>query len=150
MRGWYTRSFHQSLTRTFQSFMAYQLQNAAARLISRTPKSHHITPILQQLHWLPIKDRISSSFLLSRHFMDLLQSISANSLNHIIHHVPSVQVHLTISLFPSLTLQPTGTNVSLLPLHNCGTPYLAISVTLKTCALLKLILRHGFLNPHLI
>ena len=82
--------------------------------------------------------------------MDLLQSISANSLNHIIRHVPSVQVHLTISLFLSLTLQPTGTDVSLLPLQNCVTPYLAISVTLKTCALLKLVLRHGFLNPHLI
>ena len=125
-----------------------RVQNAAARLISRTRKSHHITPILQQLHWLPVKDRIS--FKLSRHFMDLLQSISANSLNHIIRHVPSVQVHLTISLFLSLTLQPTGTDVSLLPLQNCGTPYLAISVTLKTCALLKLVLRHGFLNLHLI
>ena len=43
-----------------------------------------------------------------------------------------------------------GTDVSLLPLQNCGTPYLAISVTLKTCALLKLVLRHGFLNSHLI
>ena len=112
-----------------------RVQNAAARLISRTPKSHHITPILQQLHWLPVKDRISFKlllFLLSRHFMDLLQSISANSLNHIIRHVPSVQVHLTISLFQSITLQPTGTDVSLLPLQNCGTPYLPISVTLET------------------
>ena len=27
VRGWYTRSFHQSLTRTIQSFMAYQLLN---------------------------------------------------------------------------------------------------------------------------
>ena len=40
------------------------VQNAAARLISRTPKSHHITPILQQLHWLPVKDRISFKLLL--------------------------------------------------------------------------------------
>ena len=104
------------------------------------------------LHGNPLKtESVSSSFfLLSRHFMDLLQSISANSLKHIIRHVPSVQVHLTISLFLSLTLQPRGTEVSLLPLQNCGTPYLAISVTLKTCALLKLVLRHGFLNPHLI
>ena len=41
-----------------------RVQNAAARLISRTPKSHHITPILQQLHWLPVKDRISFKLLL--------------------------------------------------------------------------------------
>ena len=74
MRGWYTRSFHQSLTRTIQSFMAYQLlnlinrlqraQNAAGRLIFRTPKSHHITPVLQQLHWLPVKDQTSFKLLL--------------------------------------------------------------------------------------
>ena len=41
-----------------------RVQNAAARLISRTPKSHHITPVLQQLHWLPVKDRISFKLLL--------------------------------------------------------------------------------------
>ena len=41
-----------------------RVQNAAARLISRTPKSHHITPVLQHLHWLPVKDRISFTLLL--------------------------------------------------------------------------------------
>ena len=41
-----------------------RVQNAAARLISRTPKSHHITSVLQQLHWLPVKDRISFKLLL--------------------------------------------------------------------------------------
>src|SRR4029434_3239232 len=30
------------------------VQNSAARIISLTPSFHHITPILQQLHWLPI------------------------------------------------------------------------------------------------
>ena len=42
-----------------------RVQNAAARLISRTPKSHHITPVLQQLHWLPVKDQISFKLLLT-------------------------------------------------------------------------------------
>ena len=41
-----------------------RVQNAAARLISRTPKSHYKTPILQQLHWLPVKDRIRFKLLL--------------------------------------------------------------------------------------
>ena len=41
-----------------------RVQNASARLISRTPKSHHITPVLQQFHWLPVKDRISFKLLL--------------------------------------------------------------------------------------
>ena len=34
------------------------VQNAAARLISRTRKFDHITPVLRDLHWLPIRKRI--------------------------------------------------------------------------------------------
>ncbi|XP_028291926.1 putative leucine-rich repeat-containing protein DDB_G0290503 [Gouania willdenowi] len=40
------------------------LQNSAARIITRTPSTHHITPVLQQLHWLPIKQRINFKILL--------------------------------------------------------------------------------------
>ena len=40
------------------------VQNSAARIISQTPTRHHITPVLQHLHWLPIKDRISYKVLL--------------------------------------------------------------------------------------
>ena len=35
-----------------------QVQNAAARLLSRTKTSHHITPVLHDLHWLPVNYRI--------------------------------------------------------------------------------------------
>ena len=34
------------------------VQNAAARIITETSQSHHITPVLMQLHWLPIEQRI--------------------------------------------------------------------------------------------
>ena len=34
------------------------VQNAAARLIFRAPKSHHVSSLLQKLHWLPISCRI--------------------------------------------------------------------------------------------
>ena len=34
------------------------LQNSAARLISHTPRHHHITPVLYTLHWLPVRFRI--------------------------------------------------------------------------------------------
>ncbi len=40
------------------------VQNAAARVITRSRKYDHITPILQCLHWLPIKFRISYKILL--------------------------------------------------------------------------------------
>ncbi|XP_029941085.1 uncharacterized protein LOC115383145 [Salarias fasciatus] len=39
------------------------VQNAAARLLTRTPRRSHITPILSALHWLPIKSRIQYKIL---------------------------------------------------------------------------------------
>lgn len=34
-------------------------QNTAARIITLTPRSDHITPVLMALHWLPVQARIS-------------------------------------------------------------------------------------------
>ena len=41
-----------------------RIQNIAARIITFTPRRDHITPILRQLHWLPIKRRIEFKILL--------------------------------------------------------------------------------------
>ena len=41
-----------------------RIQKIAARIISFTPRRDHITPILKQLHWLPIKRRIEFKILL--------------------------------------------------------------------------------------
>ena len=35
-----------------------RIQNKAARLVARTSYSDHITPILRELHWLPVEERI--------------------------------------------------------------------------------------------
>ena len=35
-----------------------RVQNSAARLILKVPRSEHITPLLKQLHWLPVHLRI--------------------------------------------------------------------------------------------
>ena len=35
-----------------------RVQNAAAKLVKRARKFDHVSPLLQQLHWLPIKNRI--------------------------------------------------------------------------------------------
>ncbi len=43
------------------------VQNAAARVLTRSRKYDHITPILQSLHWLPIKFRVSYKILLHTH-----------------------------------------------------------------------------------
>ena len=41
-----------------------RIQNSAARLVKRTSVRQPISPILQQLHWLPVKQRIKYKILL--------------------------------------------------------------------------------------
>ena len=41
------------------------IQNKAARLITKSRKYDHITPILRDLHWLPVKQRIEFKILLT-------------------------------------------------------------------------------------
>ncbi|KAJ8027536.1 hypothetical protein HOLleu_32703 [Holothuria leucospilota] len=41
-----------------------RVQNTAARIITRSSKFDNITPLLRQLHWLPIKARFHYKILL--------------------------------------------------------------------------------------
>ena len=41
-----------------------RVQNIAARILTRTKKYDHITPILQHLHWLPVRERIIFKIML--------------------------------------------------------------------------------------
>ena len=41
-----------------------KVQNHAARVITRTRKGEHITPVLMTLHWLPIRERIKFKVML--------------------------------------------------------------------------------------
>ncbi|KAK0134910.1 hypothetical protein N1851_029372 [Merluccius polli] len=43
------------------------IQNSAARLLTHTRSRDHITPILQNLHWLPVPQRIQFKILLLTH-----------------------------------------------------------------------------------
>ena len=40
------------------------MQNAAARLLTSSSKYSHITPVLKELHWLPVRFRIHFKILL--------------------------------------------------------------------------------------
>ena len=42
-----------------------RLQNSAARLVTRTKTSEHIPPVLFNLHWLPVQQRIIFKLLLN-------------------------------------------------------------------------------------
>ena len=41
-----------------------RIQNQAARMLKRIPRRNHITPVLRELHWLRIHDRIIFKILL--------------------------------------------------------------------------------------
>ena len=53
----YCNSLYHGLPDTLLSKLQ-RIQNASARLITGSSKYDHITPVLQSLHWLPIKFRI--------------------------------------------------------------------------------------------
>ena len=42
-------------------------QNNAARLLSRTPRRDHITPVLERLHWLPVHVRVEYKIMCILH-----------------------------------------------------------------------------------
>ena len=41
-----------------------RLQNQCARIITKSPRREHITPVLKNLHWLKIQDIIINTILL--------------------------------------------------------------------------------------
>ena len=49
---------------TFLIDRLQNVQNSAARIITRTKKYDHIKPVLKQLHWLPVNQRINYKILL--------------------------------------------------------------------------------------
>src|SRR6218665_2455177 len=57
------------------------IQNALARAVTKTPKHHHITPILKKLHWLKIPERIEYKAILLTY--NTLQSSQPSYLRHL-------------------------------------------------------------------
>lgn len=77
------------------------VQNSAARIITRTPSIHHITPVLQQLHWLPISYRINYKILLLT--FKVLHNLAPSYLFDLLHIATPVRtlrssssIHFTI------------------------------------------------------
>ena len=72
-----------------------RLQNAAARLITRTKKSDHITPVLVNLHWLPIEHRVIFKLLLYTY--KALHGLAPDYLaNLTCLHPPFLKVHQSV------------------------------------------------------
>jgi hypothetical protein len=74
------------------------VQNAAARLVTLTHKREHISPILIELHWLPVKQRIEYKLLL----------LTFKALNG---SAPSYLSNLIKSYKPSRSLRSSNSNL---------------------------------------
>ena len=61
-----------------------RVQNTAPRLISCTHKYDHITPVLIELHWLPIEYRLKFKILL--HVFKAINGLSPTYLTNLIAH----------------------------------------------------------------
>ncbi len=62
----YCNSHYTGISQTALSRLQL-VQNAAARLLTRSHKRDHITPVLQSLHWLPVRYRVDFKILLIVH-----------------------------------------------------------------------------------
>ncbi len=68
------------------------VQNAAARVLTRTRKYDHISPVLSTLHWLPIKHRIDFKILLITY--KALNGLAPQYLSELLsHYSPPCLLH---------------------------------------------------------
>ena len=79
-----------------------RIQNSAARLVKRTPVRQPISPILQELHWLPVKQRIKYKILLL-----ILQCLSGTA--------PSYLQELIRLYTPARNLQSSSKSILISP-----------------------------------
>ena len=85
-----------------------RVQNNAARVITRTKKHDHITPVLNNLHWLPIRKRIQFKILL------LVYKCMCGI-------APSYLKEALTEYVPSRTLRSTNKNLLCVPRTNTST-----------------------------
>ncbi len=66
------------------------VQNTAARLVAPSSRRQHITPVLRQLHWLPVQYRVKFKILLLT--FKALHGISPSYIKDMLHLTKPVRV----------------------------------------------------------
>ena len=84
-------------------------QNCAARLITRTRKYEHITPVLQRLHWLPVHLRPTYKVLLFTYCA--LNGLALDHLAKLISYRP-INRTLRFASLPALLFVPSSVTVT--------------------------------------
>ena len=117
--GWTTAIHFCSARLTCLLRKVQSVQNAAARLVTGAKRRDHITPVLQQLHWLPVLRRIEFKIACLVH-----QSLSGRTLTYLAADIHQAVDHgrhnlHSASYHRSTTLSMTGVFLSLYLV--CGT-----------------------------
>ena len=82
----------------FTSETLERIQNTAARLVTRTNRDDHITPVLKGIHWLPVQERIMFKILLLTY-----KTVNGSA--------PSYLSELVSSYTPSRSLRSSSKNL---------------------------------------
>ena len=124
------------------------VQNSAARIVTLSRKYNDITPLLIQLHWLPVHYRIVfTMFLLVYKTMNGACPLYLSScLQHRTSTYPSAQLQMSFywSLLPNVKFMVT--DPSLYVLQNYGTNFHTVCGRHPVYRLLKRISKLIFLN----
>ena len=73
----------------FQISKLQRIQNSSARLITCTPCHEHIKPVLMQLHWLPVSERVQFKVLLLTCMA--IQGLAPSYMSELVHIQQSQQ-----------------------------------------------------------
>ena len=82
-----------------------QLFNTCARLICNESKYCHITPLLMELHWLPMKLRIELKIVLI--VFKIFKGLALSYLSFLITHKPESRYNLRNSSYKTLLSYPS-------------------------------------------
>src|SRR6218665_3227998 len=86
------------------------IQNSLARAVTRTPRHHHITPVLKSLHWLKIREHIHFKVL------SLTYSSLQSSQPTYLHELFTIHQHALLDHHPlSPFLDPRSLLISCFP-----------------------------------
>ena len=98
------------------------IQNAAARIVTFTKKSEHITPCLRKLHWLPVQYRIIFKVLLLVY--KGLNGLAPAYISELLHYRTSSRSLRSSSQSQGHLSRHMATELFRLLAPDCGTNYL--------------------------
>ena len=110
----------------------------AARIVTQSKKSNHITPVLQSLHWLPVEKRIA--FKIGCHCFKCIHGTAPDYLTSLVSI--SIQIahsfHCLLCLCTSRFPNPTFHDMLFYFLPRlCGMPFQKTPDAVTPCLLLK-------------